>query len=171
MYKKNLALNNLQWFICQKNPIKPTVENSSTWSPFRNCCWHETGYDVLTESNISRENSTTDLQKRDQRLRRCVTFRWNYFEGDKVQLSWFESRSKKSQKESFKQVFHYFSKSPPPDINALVLMMFKHCNPITEENGILVLQKLFHSTFDHVIVSKMAIILVVFEFRKHEEVR
>ena len=48
--------------------------------------------------------------------------------------------------------------------------MLKHCYSITEESGILVLQKL-HSTYDLIIVSKIVTAEVGFEFRKLKEVR
>ena len=48
--------------------------------------------------------------------------------------------------------------------------MLKHCNPITEEDGILVLQKLLHSKYDLIIVYKLADTQVGFEFRKQEKV-
>ena len=57
------------------------------------------------------------------------------------------------------------------DINALGPMILEHCEPTMEEGGILVFQNLFHSTYSLIIVSKMATILVEFEFRKQQEIR
>ena len=56
------------------------------------------------------------------------------------------------------------------DINALGSTKLKHCSSIKEEGGILVDQKLHHSTYDLIIVFKMTSTLVGFEFRKWEEV-
>ena len=47
-------------------------------------------------------------------------------------------------------------------------MMLKHFNPIMEEGGILVLQKLFHSPYNFIILFKMATTKVEFEFRKRK---
>ena len=44
------------------------------------------------------------------------------------------------------------------------LMQYKHCNLIKEEGGVQVLEKLFHPTYDLIIVSKTAISQVEFEF-------
>ena len=57
------------------------------------------------------------------------------------------------------------------DRNAFDLMMLKNCNSITEEGSILVLQKLSHSIYNLIIVSKIATTHLVFEFKKQEEVR
>ena len=54
------------------------------------------------------------------------------------------------------------------DINALSLTMLKRCNPITDEGGVLVLQKLPHSTYHAIIVSKMATTKLRLEFREAE---
>lgn len=54
------------------------------------------------------------------------------------------------------------------DINALALTMLKNCNSITEEDGVLVLERLPHSTYDHTIVFKMARKEARFESRKPE---
>ena len=42
---------------------------------------------------------------------------------------------------------------------------------VTEEGGKLVLQQLFHSTYDQIIISKMVTTYVGVEFRKKEEAR
>ena len=73
------------------------------------------------------------------------------------------------QKESKKQdSFLLFFNIIPIDINALSPMMLKDCNPITKEGGILVLRKLLHSTYSLIIISKLAITLMGFKFRKQE---
>lgn len=40
--------------------------------------------------------------------------------------------------------------------------MLKHCNLITEKGDVLVLQKLFHSSYDLIILSKIATMQMVF---------
>ena len=47
--------------------------------------------------------------------------------------------------------------------------MLKHWNPITEEGGILVLQKLLHGTYDLIVVLKMVIMWMGFKFMKQEQ--
>ena len=56
-------------------------------------------------------------------------------------------------------------------IYALDPVILKHSNPITEEDDILVLQKLLHSTDDYIIVSRIVTMQVGFEFRKQEDIR
>ena len=50
-------------------------------------------------------------------------------------------------------------------------MMLMHGNPVTLEGVIFDLQKLFHSSYDLIMVSKMATTQAGFEFRKLKEIR
>lgn len=54
-------------------------------------------------------------------------------------------------------IFHYCTHG----INAISPKMLKHCQTITEEGGILILQKLFYSTYDLISVFKMVITNVI----------
>ena len=55
------------------------------------------------------------------------------------------------------------------NIDALGPMMPKHSNTITEEGNILVHQRLLHSTYGHIIVSKITTTQVGFELRKYKK--
>lgn len=55
------------------------------------------------------------------------------------------------EQESFSEFFYVV----PLDINALCPMMLKHCNSITEEDGVLGHQKHVQNTYDLIIVFKM----------------
>ena len=81
-------------------------------------------------------------------------------------------RSKRKSRRKQKS-FSLFSLEPHPtlDINGLCPTMLKHCNHITENDGIMVLQNLIHNTYNIIIVSEMATMNVRFEFRKQEVFR
>ena len=81
----------------------------------------------------------------------------------------FKKVESSTQKESKKQYsFSLFFNIVHLDISKFGSMMFKHCNPITEEGAILVS---LHSIYSVIVISKSAMTQVEFEFRKQEKVR
>ena len=72
-----------------------------------------------------------------------------------------------TQKEFKKQdSFSLFSYIILLDINTLGSTIFNHCNPIMEEVGLLILQKLLHSSYGLISFSEIATMKVGFEFKK-----
>ena len=80
------------------------------------------------------------------------------------------SKRSKSHPEKVEETIQFFTifQYCLLDINTLGPMILKHFPPITEEDGILALQNLIHSTYDIIVVFKMATTQVRFEFKKTE---